>query len=97
LRCRYDRWSLICTVAAKLHNFCIEENIGVCARHFADIEAGDSWEILNNNLDAERQDYQDEGGRSSIRPTGNRRKNITNQLDLQGITRPRHAFANSKA
>ena len=41
LACRFDKWSTICTVAAKLHNFCIDEGAPVFPRYDPDIHEGD--------------------------------------------------------
>jgi len=43
LRCQFDKWTLVCQVAAKLHNFCIEEGEeSLSQRHEDDVEEGDS-------------------------------------------------------
>ena len=44
LRVQFKFWSLVCTVAAKLHNFCIDERIpNVQEHHDDDRQPGDEW------------------------------------------------------
>jgi hypothetical protein len=82
LYCSLNRWSLVCTVAAKLHNFCIDMNEGgetqILERLAADTLDGDfPWVFLND----EERDEAD-------RPTGDRRRIITERLCSEGIRRP---------
>jgi hypothetical protein len=51
LTCAYNKWTLVCTVAAKLHNFLIDMNEGVQTeenRFLEDIPHGDANTILLN-------------------------------------------------
>jgi len=85
LRCRFSTWSLVCTVAAKLHNFCIEEGeVDAPVRHQDDYEARDSAEVQMN--DEERDEVR------STRATGRRREDLTFMLEQQGIRRPVHSM-----
>ena len=83
LRCSYDKWTLVCTVAAKLHNFCIDENEGtrehIAPRYDWDCEEGDDPAIYLNPLDPDAD---------IARATGHRRRNLTDFLQSQGIRRP---------
>jgi hypothetical protein len=88
LNCRADKWPLICIVAAKLHNFCIDrKEMEVPSRWSADIQIGDRWQLVDNE--------DEEFGGS--RPTGDTRRRITYQLELEGFLRPPHAQVNSRA
>ena len=94
LKVAYEKWALICSVAAKLHNFCIDQKIAVVSqRHDDDVLPGDVWEVLDNHP----KPNEDDGGRGLIRPTGCRRRNITASLQEKGIRRPAHASMNSRA
>jgi hypothetical protein len=86
LRVALSRWGLVCTVAAKLHNFCIDHNIPMFVRYAKDVHSDDVWEVIDNVTPAERP-----------RPTGDRRRAITTELEVRGILRPRHAACNSRA
>jgi hypothetical protein len=79
-----DKWPLVCMVAAKLHNFCIDMNEGeerdIMARLRRDIQEDDfPWVILNETP-------MDEG--FILRPTGDRRRDITSSFERDGIYRP---------
>ena len=91
LKCSYDKWTLVCTVAAKLHNFCIDMNEGtekdILERHNDDWEDGDNPTVLVNS---------DENDISRARPSGNTRINITQYLEAQGYRRPTYAARNSR-
>lgn len=84
-RCHYKRRTLVCSVAAKLHNFCIDENEGASSdiepRDDSDFREGDDPSIflnLGGDLEEERS-----------RPSGRRRANLTAKLESDGIYRPR--------
>lgn len=91
LICGLERWSLIATVGAKLHNICIEMNVPVVPRHFADMLDGDDW-IVNLNELPHNNDFRD-----GLKNVGGRRMTITQSMAEQKIMRPSHASANSKA
>jgi hypothetical protein len=86
LRVSLSRWGLVCTVAAKLHNFCVDRSIPMFVRYGADVHEGDVWEVIDNVAPDEL-----------ARPTGDRRRVITAELEARGIVRPRHAQCNSRA
>ena len=46
LQCALSKWSLVCTVAAKLHNICIDSNIPEVARYAPDVATGDKWDVF---------------------------------------------------
>jgi hypothetical protein len=97
LRVAYRRWTLLCAVAAKLHNYCIDMNEGrdILPRLDEDAEEGDSRDMFMNGNDDECMDELPEGAR--VRPTGDTRKNLTEYLEAQGLRRPLHAAGNSRA
>jgi len=81
LRCQFDKWTLVCQVAAKLHNFCIEEGEeSLSQRHEDDVEEGDSPVVLMN------MHVTDEPRR--VRATGRRREELTDRLEEEGVRRP---------
>jgi hypothetical protein len=98
LRCAYRRWTLVCTVAAKLHNYAIDMNEGtgndILRRLDDDWEDGDAPVVQMNGNDGEGEGDM-EGVR--VRPTGDTRREITEYLQAQGVRRPLHAAANSRA
>jgi hypothetical protein len=72
----------------KLHNFCIDHYIEVSIHHYHEgIWPSDEWEV-NGNTCNEDLDLR---GRS----TGNQRRDITSQLEQDGILQPLHASINS--
>lgn len=85
LRCSYDKWTLVCMVAAKLHNFCIDENEGtrhdIAPRYDADHMEGDDPAVYLNPIDCHPDEPRN-------RPCGRRRKNLTDMLEALGIYRP---------
>lgn len=91
LRCAFDKWTLVCSVAAKLHNFCIDMGEGketdIPSRMNEDWEDGDHPVVFMNG-----GDENDERSR----PTGETRRNITAHLESQGYRRPTHAAINSR-
>ncbi len=71
LNVRLKNWGLVCIVAAKLHNFCIDEQgPEVPDINPMDIQPGDVWEVLENNR----------RGAEIHRPSGNTRRDITSIL-----------------
>jgi hypothetical protein len=87
LKIQFNKWSLVCTVAAKLHNFCIDQRIGMAdQRHADDIMPGDSWNVHENTEESEE----------ILRPSGTRRNDLTNRLMIRGAVRPPHSQCNSK-
>jgi hypothetical protein len=96
LRCAYRRWTLLCAVAAKLHNYCIDMNEGkdIRPRLDEDIEEGDNRDVFMNGNSEGAMDELPEG--TSVRPTGDTRRNITEYLQAQGVRRPPHAAGNSR-
>lgn len=89
LTCAYDRWALVCTTAAKLHNFCIKESVPVPDEvHPSSLQVGDVWEGIENGSQRDP-----EFKRALI---GDRRKIITEDLQLGGFVRPLLLFATVK-
>ena len=87
LQCSYENWTLVCTVAAKLHNFCIDENEGarhdIAPRYAADELEGDDPTIYLNPIDDE-----EDGGQSC----GRRRRSLADFLQDNGIFKPAKIF-----
>jgi hypothetical protein len=95
LNCAYRRWSQICMVAAKLHNFCIDENESMPTKRFQkDVHEGDSWEVVMNEEDKSQLTAEE---RNELRASGKRRENLTKKLQEDGCLRPLHARENSRA
>ncbi len=94
LHCSFHRWSTVITVAAKLHNFCINENVPIPLGHLRDrLSSRSLWYVMDNHpLPGE-----DDDGRNLLRPTGAKRGDITRDLEIIGAIRPPHAKHNSKA
>jgi hypothetical protein len=90
LRCAATRWTLVCQVCAKLHNFCIDENESIIHdRYEEDNEDGDENVVLLND--------ETEDQAHTRRASGNRRNTITEYLQTMGFRRPIHAAMNSRA
>lgn len=91
----YDKWSLIATAAAKLHNLCIDQNSPIVPRFANDWSNGDSNDIWLNDI------FHAEDGNVPIvahgSTTGSRRKSMTDRLRVMGILRPAHAMSFTKA
>jgi len=93
LRCRFNRWTLVLTVCAKLHNYTISRNTELPHNRFYEDQSSiDEYEVILNSNDFEEYDYQ-----ASHVNVANRRTNFTRELELKGIRRPNHAFMNSRA
>ena len=81
----------MCTVASKLHNFCIDEReIDVATQHPKNIADGDFCVVIDN-------DEEEDEVVAALGPRGKRRVELTRRLQRDGILRPRHSFANSPA
>jgi hypothetical protein len=93
LRCSFDKWTLVASVAAKLHNYCIDMGEGTSAdiaqRMNEDHVEHDSPVMFMN-------EDREEGGGVRGRPTGETRQNLTASLQSQGFRRPNHAAINSR-
>jgi hypothetical protein len=92
LTCAYKRWFLVATVAAKLHNVCIDNNVPVVPRHQKDVRVGDQPNVFLN-VQANDRDFL----HTAVDTRGDRRRRITAALAAQGIKRPSHASHNSRA
>jgi hypothetical protein len=90
----YERWSLVIIVCCKLHNFCLNKNLNAMSEtlpcYDRDIRNGDEWVVLPNNDPVEDPILRGH-------PSGDLRKNITDNLEHEGRGRPLHAIANSRA
>jgi len=91
LRCDFSRWSLVCSVAAKLHNYCI------------DMKEGKACDILPRlDQDHVEDDFHFVLDNANLGPEvagpakGDTRRNLTDDLCRDGIRRRRHAQHNSK-
>jgi hypothetical protein len=98
LRCAFDKWPLVCSVAAKLHNFCIDEEGShdheLQMRYNEDYEVGDSPEVvLNDYTEAEiEEQMRDRNLVLNRRATGDRRDFLTNSIQNLGTRRPSHSM-----
>ncbi len=87
----FERWSTVILVCMKLHNLCVDRNVAVPPRRFFEDESvRDSFVVYDNN-DA----MEDPLLRARAR--GDRRSNITEDLEREGRGRPVHATCNSRA
>ena len=94
IRCAKDKWSKVALCAAKLHNYCIDENLKCPEmRHHEHQEVGDRWLVRNNDIAS----GEDDGGRRAIRPVGPRRQSFVQELESIGKRRPLHAMCNSRS
>lgn len=85
----FDRWPLVVLVCMKLHNLCLERRVDVPSCRFAaDVLNGDEWEVHDNS--------RDDDALLRGRPTGDRRREITDKLERVGVIRPIHASMNSR-
>jgi hypothetical protein len=88
-RFAFDRWSLVVMATMKLHNLCIDRNVQVPLRRFhEDIRVGDQWTVNDNTRDDDDELRE--------RASGDRRRQLTSQLETNGILRPIHAAMNSR-
>ena len=79
LRCAYDRWTLVCMVAAKLHNFCIDmEDAQPTRRHAGDHLDMDAPLVFLNRVSREEEEDENPLNR---RPSGYTRQQITAALE----------------
>ena len=91
LQCKLDKWSLICTVAAKLHNICVDNYIPETDRYGYDVAKGDAWNVFLNERRPDIEHCQ-----RAIGEAGSRRRAIAEALSREGIYRPKHAMHNSR-
>jgi hypothetical protein len=92
LTCSVNKWTLVATVAAKLHNICIEKNVPILPRFTGDLHAGDAWNVYLNVQPDDREYVT-----RAVGGGGRRRAAITELMSREGIRRPRHAITNSRA
>jgi hypothetical protein len=90
LQCQLWKWTLVASVAAKLHNVCLDRNVPNVRRYDKNVVCGDVWNVYLNDSNRE------EGDRSNAH-AGKRRADITAALHNQRILRPSHAMHNSRA
>lgn len=96
LRSDFKRWTLILTVCAKLHNYCLNDDIPLVQhRFYEDVEEGDEDEILLNGNNNDLDDDDDEPNRGG--GPANKRTAFTTLLQDKGIRRPLFAAMNSRA
>ena len=92
LRCSFDKWPLVCSVAAKLHNFCIDEDESVIEqRHADDYEIGNSPEVVMNDYTDDPDDETNYHPNERRRAGGNRREELTRHIESQGVRRPNYS------
>jgi hypothetical protein len=92
LQCRFDTWSTIAIVCAKLHNWCIDKGILLYERAAKDRQEGDEWNTIDNDsTPADGQEAMDR------RPSGERRRVFTDRFEQEGIKRPNFAEHNSRS
>lgn len=90
IRCDFARWPTLLTVLAKLHNYCIDNDIPICVnRYYEDYEEGDDVVVFDNNED-------EEGVHNRRAASGDRRRSFTQDLCDKGVRRPDHAAVNAR-
>ena len=73
----------------KLHNLCLNWNVDIPTRRFADdVRDGDEWVVYDN--------FREDDAAVRGFPRGERCRLITNRLEELGVTRPVHAQMNSR-
>lgn len=91
LKCKFSRWTLVTTVCAKLHNFCLNTDIPIAQhRFYEDVEEADYPIVAEND---ELPDDFDEPRRA----TGDRRAEFVKELESQGVRRAGNNMHNSRA
>ena len=85
LVCSHHRWSKVALVCAKLHNYCCDRNLPDLPRWSEDVRPDDLPIVLLNDRGAGDNDED------KSRATGDRRRKITEFLQLQGRRRPLHS------
>ena len=82
VRCAFDKWTLLASTCAKLHNFCLDQNeTKPSYRLLKDMRKGDKPAvILNGNVFEGRRRW-----------SGETRKDLTKYFNISGIVRPVHA------
>eukprot|EP01138_Halocafeteria_seosinensis_P009302 gb/GECG01009506.1/.p1 GENE.gb/GECG01009506.1/~~gb/GECG01009506.1/.p1 ORF type:complete len:106 (+),score=14.44 gb/GECG01009506.1/:1-318(+) len=84
--------------SSKLHNYAIDMNEGrssdILQRTDEDWEENDEPLVYLNGNGEDAEENKEEG---RVRPIGDRRRQITDYLKAQGVRRPVHAAANSRA
>jgi hypothetical protein len=88
-RFSFDRWPFVVMVCMKIHNLCVDRNCDVPQHRFQGDELpGDFWAVHDN--------VRDDDGVHRARATGERRREITVQLENLGVRRPAHAAMHSR-
>ncbi len=76
-------------VCMKLHNLCVDKSCPIPQRRFAEgYHDGDEWAVHDNN--------RDDDGLHRVRALGERRWQITANLEHSGILQPAHAQMNNR-
>jgi hypothetical protein len=89
-RFSFDHWSLVVLVCLKLHNLCLDNLVEVPMQRFLeDVREGDEWIVQDNE--------QPNDGELRGRASGDRRREITQNIERLGIIRPVHASMNSRS
>jgi hypothetical protein len=96
LNCDYARWHVIIRVCAKLHNLCVDFNVGGSTNNVTtcceDYAQGDNFAAYENLFNPENEGEFP----SNSDQTSQKRMLLTLRLKEQGYTRPLHAASNSK-
>jgi hypothetical protein len=100
LKVGLERWGLVVTVAAKLHNYCVDEKEELVSQHKSNMAQGDVCEVITSDAGQNDEDDIDvfklhtSSGGHGKRGT---RLTITTMLQCTGKLRPTHALHNSRA
>jgi hypothetical protein len=91
LQVSFDRWSLVCSVCAKLHNFCIDMKDGdsnLRFRYHQDMAEGDDAVPLHGDNNNDPDSDGSEQTRSYRTSYSDTRKTLTLSLERNAIRRP---------
>jgi hypothetical protein len=92
VKVNFDKWTLLSTVCAKLHNICVDKNIPIVPRHWSNTREGDSNDVYLNI-----RHMEDSGAPVRVsHDEGRRRSDMTNALQNLGVLRPLHALRHSR-
>ena len=87
LQCAFNKWPLLLTVLAKLHNFCVDRNLPhLDTRYRKDVLPGDVTTFLLNEQISD----------PNVPRGHNKRTAFAAELEALGVRRPPHARCNSR-
>ena len=91
LTCDYERWSLVISAGMKLHNYCLDRGDPLPRQRYSEDYHIGVVGLLYDNNDPENDPLL------RRKAAGDRRNDITDELERVGKGRPPHAICNSRA